>query len=187
MTKTKTNILVVFANPRGSSPLRLDSEDHAIHEAIRRSKYRDSIRLTPCHAATVHDLRRALLDDDFRIVHISGHGTGRGLILEDGSGRMYVVPQQALADLFQAYSLPAGPLECVILNSCYSFSQGKLVSLNVPFTIVAEGPIGDNASIEFSRGFYDAIGAGLSRIETAGVVVGAEGGEAADLRHRLPQ
>jgi len=162
MTKTKTNILVVFANPRGSSPLRLDSEDHAIHEAIRRSKYRDSIRLTPCHAATVHDLRRALLDDDFRIVHISGHGTGRGLILEDGSGRMYVVPQQALADLFQAYSLPAGPLECVILNSCYSFSQGKLVSLNVPFTIVAEGPIGDNASIEFSRGFYDAIGAGLS-------------------------
>jgi hypothetical protein len=77
--------------------------------------------------------------------------------LEDESGEQYVVPQQALADLFRAYS---PPLNCVILNACFSISQGQLASVGVPFTIAMEGLISDDAAIEFSRGFYDAIGAG---------------------------
>lgn len=154
---TKTNVLVVFANPRGTSSLRLGSEDRVIRESVKLSRYRDNISLTIRHATTVHDLRRSLLDESFQVVHISGHGTGMGLVLEDELGGMYVVPQHALADLFQAYS---PPIQCVILNACYSISQGQLTSLGVPFTIAMEGPISDEAAIEFSRGFYDAIGAG---------------------------
>ncbi len=162
MSETKTKVLVVFANPRSSKALRLGSEDRAINEAIKRSKNRENIILKRCHAATIHDLRRAMLEDQYQIVHISGHGTGNGLVLEDEGGGMFVVPQHALAEYFQSYSKPEGSLECVILNACYSISQGKIISLGVPLTIAVEGPINDNAAIEFSRGFYDAIGAGYA-------------------------
>ena len=154
---TTKKVLVVFANPRGTSPLRLGSEDRVIRESVKLSHYRENISLTIHHATTVHDLRRALLDEEFQIIHISGHGTGSGLVLEDDLGGKYVIPQQALAELFKAYS---PPIECVILNACYSISQGQLTSMGIPFTIAMEGPISDNAALEFSRGFYDAIGAG---------------------------
>ena len=154
------SILVVFANPRGTNPLQLSEEDRAITESVRRSKQRDEIALTKCHAATVHDLSRALLDDEFRIVQVSGHGTSSGLVLEENDGSRFVVPQGALAKTFSTYSSPKGKLECVILNACYSVSTGTLAALGVPFTIAMEGPISDQGAIEFSRGFYDAIGAG---------------------------
>ncbi|UXE61353.1 MAG: CHAT domain-containing protein [Woronichinia naegeliana WA131] len=138
MNTSQINVLVVFANPRGTSPLRLSTEDRVIRESIRLSRYRNDISLTIRHATTVHDLRRSLLDEDFQIVHISGHGTGSGLVLEDDAGGIYVPPQQALADLFQAYK----SIQCVILNACYSISQGELMSLGIPFTIGMEGSIG---------------------------------------------
>jgi CHAT domain len=153
-------VLIVFANPRGTSALRLGEEDRAITESVRRSRHRDDIELTKCHAATVHDLSRALLDEAFRIVHISGHGTHSGLVLEESDGSRFVVPQAALAKTFSAYASPNGHLDCVILNACYSVSTGTLASLGVPYTIAMEGPISDRAAVEFSRGFYDAIGAG---------------------------
>ena len=155
------HILVVYANPRGTKPLRLGDEDRAIRMAIRRSRERDRLKVERLFATTIHDLRRALLDEPYRIVHISGHGTGLGLQLQDDGGGIYVVPQKALAQLFATYARPRGSLECVLLNACYSMSQGDLISLAVPYTIAMEGAISDRASIEFSRGFYDALGAGL--------------------------
>ena len=153
----RINVLIALANPRGTDPLRLGMEDRVIRQALKLSRHRDNISVTFCHAATVHDIRRALLDEKFHIVHISGHGTGSGLVLEDEAGETYVVPQQGLSDLFRAHS---PPVRCVILNACYSLSQGELISMGVPFTVGMEGAISDEAAIEFSRGFYDAIGAG---------------------------
>lgn len=153
-------VLVVFANPRGASSLRLSEEDRAITESIRRAKQRDRMPLTKCHAATVHDLSRAMLDDEFSIVQISGHGTQSGLVLEEDDGSRFVVGQHAIAKTFAAYASPKGSVQCVILNACYSVTTGTLASLGVPYTIAMEGAISDKAAIEFSRGFYDAIGAG---------------------------
>lgn len=78
-------VLVVFANPRGTSSLRLGEEDRTIQECVRRSKNRDNLSLIIHHAATVDDIRRALLDNDYEIVHFSGHGTGTGLAFEDNA------------------------------------------------------------------------------------------------------
>lgn len=152
-------VLLIFANPRQEYNLRLGSEDRIIHEAIQLGKYRDAIALTSCHAATKHDLRRALLNDSFQIVHMSGHGTDDGLILEDENGRSTPLPAEALADLFAAYS---PPVQCVVLNACYSATQGELIARAVPYTIAIAGLLNDAAAKEFSRGFYDAIVAGKS-------------------------
>lgn len=157
---TTIKVLVVFSNPSGTEQLKLGNEDKVIKEAIRRSNNKNNIEIDTCHSATVHDLRRALLDKEYKIVHISGHGSGSGLLFEDDSGEANLVPQHALADLFGMHRYPQkGKLECVLLNACYSMDQGEQIALGIPYTIAMEGAISDSASIEFSRGFYDAIGA----------------------------
>lgn len=155
----KINVLIIFANPRGTNPLRLGAEYRAVQESIKLSNNRDNISILSLHASTIHDVRRALLEDEYKIVHISGHGTTEGLILEDELGNSRLIPPRALAELFEAY---AASIDCVLLNACYSANQGDLISMGVPFTIVMDGTVDDNAAIEFSRGFYDAVGAGRS-------------------------
>ena len=153
------NILAVFANPIGSDYLRLGAEDRVINECIQLSVYRDNITLEILHAATIHDIRRKLLTKEYKIIQFSGHGTGRGLALEDALGNPILVEQEALAEFLSAYS---PPIECVILNACYTEDSGKLISLGVPYTIGMDGAISDDAAKEFARGFYDAIGANKS-------------------------
>ncbi|MFN8495657.1 MAG: CHAT domain-containing protein [Caldilineaceae bacterium] len=151
------NILIIFANPKDIEPLRLSTEDKAIRESIKFSQYRDNIQVNVLHAATIHDVRRALLESSYKIIHFSGHGAGDGLVFENESGKPHIVMPNALADFLAAYS---PPIECVILNACYTKSQGQLLASSIPYTIATESPISNSGAIEFTRGFYDAIGAG---------------------------
>jgi len=157
----KIKVLVLFANPKGSDPLRLSSEDRTIRECIQRSKYRDNIIIDVRHAATVDDMRRALLpnisnENNYRIIHFSGHGTNQGLAFEDENGAVKLIPQEALADFLSKYP----SIECVILNACYSNLQGQLISRNIPYVVGMKGAISDSGAVRFSTGFYDALGAG---------------------------
>lgn len=154
-------VLFIAANPRGTDPLRLDRELRAIREAINLSRHRDHLHVEIRVATTVHDLRRALLDSRYDVVHVSGHGEHEGLILEDESGGAVQIPRHALAGLFALHAEPRGGLRCVVLNACSSVTTGTSTAMRVPVTIAMEGPISDQGAIEFSRGFYDGLGAGL--------------------------
>jgi NTP pyrophosphatase (non-canonical NTP hydrolase) len=148
-------VLLVFANPKGTSPLRLQEEERAIREAIALSKAKETIYLHALPATTVDDLRRALLAEEYDIVHFSGHGEPGTLCFETGDGSQVRSPLKALADLVKRYPR----IKCVVLNSCYSLAQ--MLEL-APITVGMENPVDDAAAIEFARGFYDAIGAGRS-------------------------
>lgn len=156
MKKIKT--LILLANPNNTLPLQLAQEEALIRAASARFKHKGKIKLTFMEAATVHDLRQALLEDDFQIVHFSGHGTESGLILEDEFGEPYRVPQAALASLLKEHQ----SIECVILNACYSISQAELISCEGAHIIAMEERLDDKAALEFSRAFYDAVAAGKS-------------------------
>jgi hypothetical protein len=147
--------LILFANPNKTFPIQSSREKQIIQEALGSAKYKDNLEVAFIEASTIHDLRRSLLNEEFNIVHISSHGTQNGLILQDEYGEPLLIEPQALADWLQKYQ----SLECLILNACHSISQGRLTSLSVPYTIAMEGSITDKAAIEFSRGFYDAVGA----------------------------
>ena len=174
----RVRILVVAANPLGSSPLKLDHEVKTIQEALRRSRKRDNFVVEYRLAATPSELRRALLDVEPHVLHFSGHGAGdRGLLFvsdesasaiyrsEGGevrsratnSNEIKFVPAKPLASLLQ---LCDDHLECVVLNACYSDVQGDAIAANIPFTIGMRDAVEDNVAIKFSQGFYDAIGAG---------------------------
>jgi hypothetical protein len=154
-------ILILTANPAlsGHAPLRVDAEVRLIEEALQRSKYRDRFQVEAKLAVRTTDLRRALLDYRPQIVHFSGHGTGEmGLVLETDTGQQQIVRTEALTQLFGVFD--TGEIECVLLNACYSEVQANAIHQFVDCVIGMNQPIGDQAAVEFSEGFYDALGAG---------------------------
>ncbi len=154
-------ILILTANPAlsGHAPLRVDAEVRLIEEALQRSRYRDRFQVETKLAVRTTDLRRSLLDYRPQIVHFSGHGTGEmGLVLETDTGQQQIVRTEALTQLFGVFD--TGEIECVLLNACYSEVQANAIHQFVDCVIGMNQPIGDQAAVEFSEGFYDALGAG---------------------------
>ena len=171
-------ILILAANPLGTTSLQLDKEVKAIEQALERAKLRDRFEIKTKLAATPKDLRRALLDFEPNIVHFSGHGNGvKGLLLvsdilqqhlkQNHDGSWYVFNQQqiqsmssnAIAGLLELF---AESVECVVLNACYSEEQAKAISAFINYTVGMNAPINDVAASMFSEGFYDGLGAGKS-------------------------
>ena len=93
MTK-RAKILIVAANPKDTSRLRLDEEVREIEAALQRSQRRNQFSVRSTWAPRTKDLRRALLDHQPHIVHFSGHGDPEGLVLEDAVGQAIIVPQK---------------------------------------------------------------------------------------------
>jgi len=160
---TKRKILILTANPNDTSRLRLGAEVREIEEGLRRSNKRYDFELKQQIAVRIEDLRHALLDYEPQIVHFSGHGQVDGIVLEDGSGNAELVNSQGLTGLFELFKTQ---VECVLLNACYSKSQAKAINEQIDYVIGMNKSIGDNAAIAFSIGFYDALGAGRSYVES---------------------
>ncbi|MEI2579853.1 pentapeptide repeat-containing protein [Scytonema sp. PRP1] len=153
-------ILILAANPKTTSSLRLDEEVREIDAGLQRAKKREQFDLKQRWAVRIRDVSQALLDFKPRIVHFSGHGSGDdGLVLEDEMGNVQLVDGEALAELFKLF---ADHVECVLLNACYSEVQALAIVKYIPYVIGMNWAIGDKASIEFAVGFYSALGAGES-------------------------
>jgi hypothetical protein len=158
-TLVKT-VLILAANPKGTSRLRLDEEVREIDAGLQRSGRRDQFNLVQRWAVRPRDVYRAMLDFKPQIVHFCGHGAvNGGLALEAEAGEVQLVDAEALAGLFELFSVQ---LECVLLNACYSEVQANAISQRVDYVIGMNQAIGDRAAINFAVGFYDALGAGES-------------------------
>jgi CHAT domain len=151
-------ILILTANPQGTSQLRLDREVRDIEEGLLRAKQRDRFVIESKLAVRTRDIQRAMLESDPAIVHFSGHGTGdEGLVFEDETGSAKLVDGEALAGLFELF---ADRVECVVLNGCYSEVQAEAIAQHINYVIGMKKAIGDQAAIEYAVGFYDALGSG---------------------------
>jgi len=154
----RRKILVLSANPKGTSKLRLEEECREIKQGLRRAKHRDLYSIETAEAVRYRDIHRALLDYEPNIVHFSGHGSGEeGLAFEDETGQIKLVNANALADLFALFS---DHVECIVLNACYSEVQARAIAQHISYVIGMSQTIGDEAAIEFAVGFYDGLGAG---------------------------
>lgn len=158
-SNTPKTILLLAANPKGTTPLRLDEEVREIGEGLLRSRQREEFQLVQRWAVRPRDVQRAMLDKKPQIVHFSGHGAGEeGLVFEDEVGQPKLVPGSALADLFRIFAQRG--VECVVLNGCYSQVQAEAIVQHIPYVVGMKRAIGDTAAIAFAVGFYDALGAG---------------------------
>jgi tetratricopeptide (TPR) repeat protein len=151
-------ILVVPANPLGSTALQLDREVNLIHQALSRS-CRRNFEVVHRQTSSFFDLRRALLDVAPHILHFSGDGT-----VDQGIGFGSDESEQSLQEFDEVLANLLGlcddHLECVVLNSCYLEAQCDLISGSVPITIGIQPGISETVKTEFIQNFYDAIGAG---------------------------
>ena len=153
-------ILILTANPKKTDRLRLDKEVRDIQEGLRQAKERDYFIIESVWAVRSRDIRRAIFNSKPQIIHFSGHGSeDGGLALENDIGQVQLLQPEALAGLFK---LLAEEINCVLLNACYSEIQADAIVQHINFVIGMSREIGDRAAIEFSVGFYDALGAGYS-------------------------
>lgn len=152
-------ILVLAANPKNSSELRLGEEVREIDEGLKRSRHHDQFEMVSKWAVRSRDFYRHMLDIQPHIVHFSGHGTGEdGIVLEDDSGKIQLVSTDALESLFKLFARKG--LGCVLLNACFSEVQAEAISQHIPYVIGMNKSIGDRAAIAFAVAFYEALGAG---------------------------
>jgi hypothetical protein len=66
-------ILILAANPKNTSRLRLDKEVQEIDEGLRRANKREQFKLEQRWAVRSRDFYRAILDTQPQIVHFCGH------------------------------------------------------------------------------------------------------------------
>ena len=203
---SKRTILLLAANPLGTSHLCLGEEERDIRTELQRTRYCNWFDLQSRWAVRYSDVQTALHEITPQIVHFSGHGEGQdGLVFQDENGRAKLINSEALANLFQ---LCAEHVECVVLNACFSDVQAREIALHIPYVIGMKSAIGDRAAREFSIGFYKALGFGkpysracewgrnaiqLANIPQDRIIVlqnrhqnAASGSEATDLFIKLP-
>jgi NTP pyrophosphatase (non-canonical NTP hydrolase) len=149
-------ILVVTANPDGESgkALRLDQEVRCIKDAFARNSNGIKVDIEPLPAATIDDFRRIFLQQEFDIVHFSGHADSDGLSFLDGAGQEAILSYDALSDIIKRHP----GIQAVVLNACHSLET--IEEAFAPLVIGMMDEIDDDAAVAFSTGFYDAIAAG---------------------------
>ena len=77
MTDAKLKVLAIFCNPKGTDSLRLQTEQRVLQQCLPPAVA--TLQVQP--AATLDDLRQALLYQRYDVVHFSGHGCTDGPLL----------------------------------------------------------------------------------------------------------
>lgn len=177
-------VLYLGANPPGTVSLGLDEEVRAIEKEFRSARYR-CFDLRASWANEAHDLVRELRESMPTIVHLSGHACklggrgeapptahrdvlvdhasdlagGGGLVLQARDGSPRVVAYRLVKKIFE---LAGSSVRLVVLTACSTEPLASLLLEHVDCAIGIDGPIGDRAAMEFSKGLYASIGDGAS-------------------------
>lgn len=155
-------ILFVSSSPDAHDSPMADRELREIRRALTRSKTADNVTLATLGAATIDDLRHALLNHRYEVVHISAHGHDEGILFEAEDGSPQLIRDAGLSQMLAACGPPTGTTTCVILSVCHGDHLGERLAAIIPHVIAIRGRVSAEACIRFSRGFYDALGAGQS-------------------------
>jgi len=122
------------------------------------------VRLVPPSSDSLH---RALLprEPGYQVLHISGHGSAEGLVLEDDLGRERLI---TVDDLVK--SLQGSTVQLVVLNACASVEIGRALveRAGVPCAVATQEPIDDREAQLLSEQLYGYLAAGACVGEALG-------------------
>ncbi len=158
----KNKILFLSASPAQNNRLRVDIEYREVKKELQNGEHRDRFELTTETAVQLRTLSSALMKQKPQMVHFSGHGHSGGLELEgETSDESYIIPNDKLHSLFKLFK-EKNRMSCVALCSCYSEAQAQVISSLGLYVTGMSSAVSDKAATEFSIGFYQALGEGLS-------------------------
>jgi hypothetical protein len=151
---SKIKILFVAVNPVQTARLSLDKEIRNIKQGLQKSSYGNMFELDQLWSANWNDLRSHLLRHTPDILHISGHSTKEGIVLEDEKGQTYIVPVEILNNLLALF---CEKIRLVVINSAHSEEMSQTLLQNIDFTIGVSGPVSDDQANKFFAAFYEAL------------------------------
>jgi len=162
---SKVKVVLFAADPlstpqNGGAPrLQLDEEVREYRQAVCESGNPDALVFDNWFAARTKDLLKALNKTRPQVVHFSGHGGDKGLVLVSADGRgTRCVGADALGKLFHSFR----DVRVVVLNACFSLPQAQAIAAVVGCAIGTPRAISDEAAITFGTSFYRAIAYGHS-------------------------
>ncbi|MGC9781225.1 MAG: tetratricopeptide repeat protein [Candidatus Heimdallarchaeota archaeon] len=156
----KIQILFLAANPEDTVRLRIDKEMREVDHALKKSKHYEKFKIKDLWSIQIDDLQESLLEYNPTIVHFSGHGKGTNeIILENEFGEARTVTPKALENLFAMHK---DHVRCVVLNACFSKKQAEAIGKHIDCVVGMSKKIDDDAAINFSAAFYQALGYGKS-------------------------
>jgi hypothetical protein len=156
----KIKVVCFASNPTDQTPLKLDEEVRSIQEMLRKTKYRDSIKLESFWAVRTFDILQAINEQDPAIVHFIGHGTeSSDLVFETNNGTSKHVDANAITETMVSGS---DNIRLVFFNTCFSKAQAASVVNRLEAAIGMGRSISDGAANTFSAQFYSSIGFGHS-------------------------
>jgi len=166
-------ILGMVASPSGWDTLDVEHEKGLVEEAIKELQARELVELTWLEGQSWRDLQRYMRRGPWHVFHFVGHGgfdtkmDEGAVILSDDAGRDYLLRAKHLGRLLDGHR----SLRLVFLNSCegargserdaFSSTATTLVRKGIPAVLAMQYEITDEAAIEFSRDFYEAVADGM--------------------------
>ena len=154
-------VLIIFSNPPGQTPLRLDREDKLLASLARR--HEQGVTVERLHASEVDDIHHLILGNHYDVIHFSGHGSPSGIFLDRSNlqpgAELITAPR--LRSLLALANMP--PLVVVFL-CCYSDEAITTLADVAPFVITAVGLVDDEACLHFTAGLYERlfVGSGVA-------------------------
>jgi ribosomal protein S20 len=152
-------ILFAAANPSNEARIQTDLEHRTIKEEIQKGTHRGHFNFLPTQLAVrITELMRAFKSTP-TIIHFAGHGVEAGILVSNDQNEAQLLSDTTIQRLFKPLK---GKTELVLLNSCYSAYQAELISKMGMIVIGHNLPIGDDAAVSFSKGFYLGLSEGLT-------------------------
>jgi site-specific recombinase XerD len=167
------SILGMIANPKDLPQLDIEHEKYRIEKSTEMLRNKGLVNLTWLPGRTWQHLQRAMRNGTWHIFHFIGHGgfdtqADEGLIsLEDDEGNARNLTATELRRLLADHR----SLRLLVLNSCdgargskhdiFSSTAAILLQHSVSAVLAMQYEITDEAAIELSRVFYEALAEGL--------------------------
>lgn len=157
----KIRVLFLASNPENLTRLQLAKEVEEIRSKIQASDFGGDIEIVPHWHTKPDDLIQLFnQDDDWQIVHYSGHGSkAHEILLMDDDGQSKPVSKEALQRVFARLGKRA---RVAVFNACYAEGQAAAVTEHIDCAVGMSKAVGDRAAILFAASFYRAIGFGKS-------------------------
>jgi hypothetical protein len=166
-------ILAMAATPDDQAPLNVERERRRVAAALDPLQDQGKVEITWLEGQTWRELQRAMRQGPWHIFHFIGHGRfdperDEGFIeLADEYGRSAPMTATQLGRLLADHPT----LRMVQLNACegargsardiFSGTASILVRRGIPAVLAMQYEISDQAAVEFSRSFYEALAEGL--------------------------
>jgi hypothetical protein len=162
-------VLGIVATPLDLAELNVAREKERLVQATHNLASLGLIELTWLERGTWRDLQKAMRGGPWHVFHFIGHG---GFDRNADEGLIFLEDEAKISQRFTATHLGRlladhQSLRLVVLNSCegargsdrdvFSSTASILVRRGIPSVIAMQYEITDEAAVEFSRSFYEAL------------------------------